>query len=444
MSATSLNQNISATHQLANWLVLKSSEHSATSKIKYHLGGSVALLGASLLSLAEAVGRAVIGSIAFVGHLITLSFWQQAKNVGIEQMQKGSHAGSVSFSCFRSIISPKELVNRLHTTETAASRTPEPHFVEPEGPLTPEMRSWRVRKGPELIEGKLQKQFERAQNQAAQEPDKGFKYLPAPRDFEGHVHTERMSGYEVGVCHYIGRRPTMEDEHLTTSFNLTIGGKVYPVQLFGIFDGHGGDKASIYVRENLERELYRSLNEFCSDGLTNEAIWNALKITFVRLKKEFNEPKSGTTATVAMILDGKLWTANVGDSRTILDNGVQLTEDAKPTDAYYKKGVENRGGMVFFNRVNGILAVPRAVGDRNVGAISARPKITAIPVKKIPKGSHLILACDGIYDVSSTSQVVAAVRAHKDQSAEELAKNIVYSAYQANSGDNLSTLVVKL
>ncbi|OGN58689.1 MAG: hypothetical protein A3C42_01330 [Chlamydiae bacterium RIFCSPHIGHO2_02_FULL_45_9] len=60
------------------------------------------------------------------------------------------------------------------------------------------------------------------------------------------------------------------------------------------------------------------------------------------MKGEFNEPQSGTTATVAMILDGKLWTANVGDSRTILDNGIQLSEDAKPTDTHYRKGIENQ------------------------------------------------------------------------------------------------------
>jgi len=84
------------------------------------------------------------------------------------------------------------------------------------------------------------------------------------------------------------------------------------------------------------------------------------------------------------------------------------------------------------------------VGDHNVGAISARPKITVYPLSMIPRGSHLILTCDGIYDVSSTRQVAAAVRIHNNQSAVELAKNIVYSAYQANSGDNLSALIVKL
>ena len=426
-------QNGSPIQHLADWLAFKNSEPSTASKIQYHLCGRVALLGISLVSLAEAAGRAVLGSIAFLGFVMTLGLWREAKNFSIDQMEKGSQSKSIAFKCLRGVISPKEWVHR------PARAYP----VEPEGPLTPEMRSWRVRQGAGLIVGKLQGQFERAQQQAAQEPNKEFRYLPAPENFGGEAHTEKVAGYEVGVCHFIGRRPTMEDEHLATSFDLHVGGKVYPVQLFGIFDGHGGHEASLYVRENLKRELHETLNEFCLNGLTEEAIWNGLKITFVRLNEGFKDGPSGSTATVAMILDGKLWTANVGDARTILDNGIQLSEDAKPADPYYQKGIENRGGQVFFNRINWRLAVARAIGDRDVEGVSARPKITVYPLAKIPKGSHLILACDGIYDVSSTRQVAAAVRAHNKLTAEELAKNMVHSASEALSKDNLSVLVVK-
>lgn len=431
MTTVLQSQSRSTAHQLADWLALKNSQPSLLSKLEYHLVGRAALVGTSLLSLAEAVGRVALGSIALLGYLVTLGFWQQAKAAGVEQMQKASHSTSISYSCFCSILSPKDLASWLKPIR------------EPRGHLTPEMRAQQVIHGAELIADKLQKQYERAQNQAAQESDKAFRYLTAPRSFLGQAHTERVSGYEVGVCHYIGRRPTMEDEHLATAFDLNIQGRVYPVQLFGVFDGHAGNEASIYLKQNLKRELQRTLHEFCSNGLTDEAIWNALKITFFRLDTNFRA-QSGSTATMAMILNGKLWTANVGDSRTILDNGIQLSEDAKPDDPYYKKGIENRGGAVFHHRINGNLAVARAVGDHSITGVCARPKITACPLAGIPPGSHLVLTCDGIYDVSSTRQVAAAVQAHKARPAEELARNIVYSAYEAQSGDNLSALVVKM
>lgn len=412
MNAVSISENDSFVQGLADWLVAKGCKPSSASKIKYRLGGRGILAKASLVCLIEAVSRVALCC--------------------------GLNAGSISMSCLFSILSPKDLVHSLPNTRLA-SDVP----IEPQGILTSKVREYRIRQGTELIADKLRKEFEYAENQAAQEPDKAFQYLAAPASFKGHTQSERIAGREVGICHYIGRRPTMEDEHLATAFTLHVGGREYPVQLFGVFDGHGGGEASCYVRDHLERKLHETLNEFCLDGLSDEAIWNALKMTFVRLSGEFSERRSGTTATVAMILDGKLWTANVGDSRTILDTGVQLSEDAKPTDPRYSKGIENRGGGVYFGRVNGMLAVARAVGDHDVGAISARPKITVYPLSMIPSGSHLILACDGIYDVASTRQVAASVREHGDQPAAEMAKNIVYSAYQAGSGDNLSALVVK-
>jgi serine/threonine protein phosphatase PrpC len=442
MTAAFINENVFLAHRLANWLVSKSSDHSATSKIKYHLGGRLTLLGTSLFFLADAVGRAVGGCMAFVGYLITLGFWQWAKNFGSDQMQKGAQAGSVSLSCFQSIFSPspKELVGCLPRDTGSAACYP----FKLQNPFTLQMLSQRIRQGTELISNKLRKEFKHAQDQTAKEPDKAFQYLSAPANFQGYTQSERIAEHEVGVCHFIGRRLTMEDEYLTTSFNLMVGGRAYLIQLFGIFDGHRGGEASRYVKENLKRQLYETLNEFCAKGLTDEAIWNALKLTFVKLNQEFKGPCSGTTVTVAIILDGKLWTANIGDSRTILDNGIQLSEDAKPADPRYQKGIEKRGGHVFYGRVNNSLAVARALGDHDISAISARPKITVYPLSTILKGSHLILACDGIYDVSSTRQIANAVQTHKDESADELAKNIVYSAYQAGSKDNLSALVVKL
>lgn len=381
--------------------VLQGEDQSIALKNKCYLSEKTTLVGTYLLSLVNRIAKVFMGTVWYLVALICLQNEVSAEPVNLP-------------------------------------------LIKLQESLTPKMRSSRIRQGTDLIGSKLQKQYELAQNQATLEPDKAFKYLSAPINFQGQAHAEKVLNHEVGICHFIGRRPTMEDEHLTTFFNLQVKDRNYPVELFGIFDGHGGGKASCYVKENLKRKLHETLNEFCIEGLTDEAIWNALKITFVKLHEEFKESRSGTTATVAMILDGKLWTANVGDSRTILDNGIQLSEDAKPTDPRYQKGIENRGDKVFLGRINGRLAVARAVGDHDVGTINARPKITVYPLSKILKKSHLILTCDGIYDVSSTRQIAASVRTHKDLSAVELAKNLVYSAYKADSEDNLSVLIVKL
>ena len=53
-------------------------------------------------------------------------------------------------------------------------------------------------------------------------------------------------------------------------------------------------------------------------------IWDALKACFLILDEDY-EGDDGTTATVAMILEDKIWIANVGDSRIILVKDERLT-----------------------------------------------------------------------------------------------------------------------
>ena len=329
--------------------------------------------------------------------------------------------------------------------------------------LTADGRENRIRTGPDAIKRKLAKELATAQSQRNAETDKRFAYQLATGDIQGSdgtsptVERHNVFGRDVGVCHFIGRRKEMEDEHLATSFDLNVGGEVYPVSLFGVFDGHGGGQASAYVRDNLQKKLVEMLTRFCPNELTNEGIWNALKLTFVGLNKDLAHPRAGTTATVSMILDGKLWTANVGDSRTILDDATQLSEDAKPNDPRYRQGIEDRGGQVYHRfgdvpRINKVLALARAIGDHLIRGVddnrlrpvSARPKITMLALSEIEPGTHLILACDGIYDVASTRQVAKGIKGDKDGSTMQLAQNIVHSAYMAGSKDNLSALVVKL
>ena len=61
-----------------------------------------------------------------------------------------------------------------------------------------------------------------------------------------------------------------------------------------------------------------------------------------------------------------LYVGNVGDSRCIASmNGEAeaLSVDHKPGDILERARIENAGGFVEFNRVNGNLALSRAVGD---------------------------------------------------------------------------------
>lgn len=283
-----------------------------------------------------------------------------------------------------------------------------------------------------------------------------------PEDpLKGHVFETE---HEAGISYAQGLRGEMEDAHLTTKFHVKILNQIYSVNLFGIFDGHNGGEAAKYVAAHLQSVFCEKLQEAHSHKTDTtdqnerftEIVWNSLKQTFVQLHKDVlkEEGKSGTTATVSIILNGQLWVANVGDSRTIItdsDQVVQLSEDAKPVNERFKKSIIKRGGNLFGGCLTShdwshFLSVARAIGDKLYGlVINPRPKITRTRIEDLGAEKFLILACDGIWDVLSTNSVAQLIKENQANSTpEQLAKLIVERAYELGSKDNLSAIVYKI
>ena len=315
--------------------------------------------------------------------------------------------------------------------------------------------------------------------------DKGHLILTAEQNTQ--LHYESLENGNITIAHAQGRRPSMEDAHIVERIGF-IANNVEEMQISAVCDGHGGSGWSNYVAENIGERLKVRLEEFNQNGLTDVGIWNALKIAMVDLDLDLTAQgrpdriaiedhpqyesykknnmldeipeeelydKSGTTINLAVRINGDLWIANVGDSRAILvdDDGgmLQISEDAAPNDPYYQQPIEARAGTVRGEKVvspnrSSSIAVARALGDTQFeGAISARPKITKIPQSML-KNATLIQTCDGVPEVSSSVDI--AQKIHNWQGKEDATKNaaldLVASAYQAGSGDNLSAIVTKL
>ena len=109
--------------------------------------------------------------------------------------------------------------------------------------------------------------------------------------------------------------------------------------------------------------------------------------------------------------------ANAGDSRTVLaKNGiaVDLSVDHKPDDVNEMRRIQNAGGFVEDGRVNGMLALSRALGDfeyKNNPMFKAKDQVvSAFPdVKIVPITSDaqfVLLACDGIWDVKTSQEAI--------------------------------------
>nr|MDT0252311.1 PP2C family protein-serine/threonine phosphatase [Endozoicomonas sp.] len=274
---------------------------------------------------------------------------------------------------------------------------------------------------------------------------------------------------QTGVASSIGRRPNMEDNHIAEDFDIKIGDVVHPVQLSGVFDGHGGSEFSTYVKDNIVNCLKYYLETFNGKGLSDAGIMTALNIVMVdldgRLKvntpgkikingaldkagnQKFRYP--GSAANVAIILNNKLWIANVGDSRALLvddDNEgrtIQLSKDIKPADV--GKKAQARGGFAFASGVMGQLGTGTATGNHHLASVSSRPKVTRFTAEEF-SGKKLVQVCDGITDVASSNEIgeVIAEYFKEGDSPAKVAGKLVAQAYAARSGDNLTCMITSL
>ncbi|EGE06768.1 protein phosphatase 2C [Trichophyton equinum CBS 127.97] len=167
------------------------------------------------------------------------------------------------------------------------------------------------------------------------------------------------------------------------------------LSFFGVYDGHGGSRWALYAGENVHRIVARQ--ESFARGDIEQAL------------------RDGRGHSVRDRV------ANAGDSRSVL--GVKgrakpLSFDHKPQNEGEKARISAAGGFVDFGRVNGNLALSRALGDFEFKRaadlspeqqiVTANPDVTTHEVTE--DDEFLVIACDGIWDCQSSQAVVEFVR----------------------------------
>eukprot|EP00956_Cyclotella_meneghiniana_P007644 scaffold10249_cov59-Cyclotella_meneghiniana.AAC.13 len=176
--------------------------------------------------------------------------------------------------------------------------------------------------------------------------------------------------------------------------------------------------------------------------------------------------KSGTTASVLFITDLVVVIANVGDSRAVLSqwkkdskskdviSAYQLTIDHVASSLSEQKLIVERGGSVSrsggIDRVNGILAVSRSLGDIELAPyLSTVPHVLTLTKSEAqqlcgttPESTRpcfIILASDGLWDVMSNQEAVEMVldTLQKNEGAafQVAAESLTQEAYIRGSSD---------
>lgn len=268
-----------------------------------------------------------------------------------------------------------------------------------------------------------------------------------------------------------GWRYRMEDAHIHSLNNSNL-------DIFGVFDGHGGKEVSQFVKNHFIQEFMNNQNTKY-DNIPNSLIETFLKMDDLlrspkgkaeldqlnKLSKKEDEdqdkkdkkkrdndfykcldPKNeedcdiasitGCTACVSVINEKtkKIYFANAGDSRAVIcKNGIgyQMSHDHKPDSAKEKNRIYKSGGWVNEGRIKGNLNLSRSLGDfeykQDKNLSPGEQMITAYPEINIEiiddSCEFIIVACDGIWDCLTPQEACNYIRNRLYDTKTGLPKN---------------------
>ena len=249
---------------------------------------------------------------------------------------------------------------------------------------------------------------------------------------------------KVGICSVQGRRPYQEDEY---SIRPNIG--ALNTHLFGIFDGHAGGQCSKMISSILPDILVKD-SSFPTDLiLALQNSYYAANDDFLKVAERM-KLHDGSTGITSVFRGLKLVIANVGDCRAVLiRNGTpkQLTIDHKPTDPEEQKRIANYGGHVVYcmgvARVNGVLAVSRAFGNRTIKQV-IRPDPDIFSISLVDGDEYLIQASDGMWDVVHNRDLNDICDKFSNEGPQKIAEELVSLALSRGTTDNTTCLVLSL
>mmetsp|Transcript_40547 Transcript_40547/g.84572 ORF Transcript_40547/g.84572 Transcript_40547/m.84572 type:complete len:308 (+) Transcript_40547:17-940(+) len=228
---------------------------------------------------------------------------------------------------------------------------------------------------------------------------------------------------------------------------------------FAVFDGHGGEKATVLAKQFLPLQLEKHLEQESSKA---EAAHQAFAAMDEQMQEELQEEakvftagtSSGTVACVALLQEDELVLVNLGDCKAVVcENGKvgTTTRDHHPDkNDEEKQRLKELGVCVESGYVDGKVQVSRALGDivdntgQKILGLSNAPEVTSIEVKKTTE--FVILGTDGIWDGLREQIAVTTARKvlRETTSAEEAAKAVLEAAGKATKADNAAVIVVAL
>ncbi|XP_072346027.1 protein phosphatase 1A-like [Scyliorhinus torazame] len=267
------------------------------------------------------------------------------------------------------------------------------------------------------------------------------------------------NGLRYGLGAMQGWRVEMEDAHTAVP---CLPPALGTWSFFAVYDGHGGSRVARYCSEHLLRQV-RSNWDFSGGGQASvEKVKGGIRAGFLQIDSRMQRAWrfsswgcSGSTVVAVTVSPTHVYFINCGDSRAVLRRagGTHFyTEDHKPFLPREQDRIRRAGGTVTLQRVNGSLAVSRALGDFNFKAAEWRsqteqlvsPEPEVYEIERSDKDQFIILACDGIWDIISNEDLCQFVssRLQLTDSLEDVCSQVIHVCLYKGSRDNMSVVLI--
>lgn len=253
-----------------------------------------------------------------------------------------------------------------------------------------------------------------------------------------------------------GIRRTNEDMHTIIMNSDGHDPTLHQMDMFGIYDGHGGNDVSTILSEIVpklfmdKRIIYplhkphvshicSNIQRILSENFTNKATeCGSTCLIVIRFKYEDNY---------------FLNIVNIGDCRATICTGIvgtPITMDHKPLYQVEKQRIMRQGGTIYFDglewRVDN-LSVSRAFGDLSSKYTQPIPDLFVHKISKNDK--FMIMACDGLWDVVDTQMATNFVlhlcydeNGKRINEKTNIAGKLVDFALSQGSSDNVSVIII--
>ena len=299
----------------------------------------------------------------------------------------------------------------------------------------------------------------------------------------------RVNRFNIGKAEDKGNKQrSMEDKSVIIQ-DFAVSDSL-DFSFFAVFDGHSGTTCVRHVAECLpivlrqyllksegtisEYDLFDQQEKFYS--FMNKVVNQSIQETDFAFYDDYGDYSltSGSTGVIVLIVGDRIICANVGDSRAILSRKrkpICLSRDHKPSDPDEKLRIEEAGGRVLADRVNGVLATSRSFGDfkykvvsnysdtfnkqgNGEDIVSCRPEIRTHTID-YTQDEFIVIACDGLYDNLSNQQIIDFVHDKYSampigsQDTQKIVRELVQFAKTTNIKntnvcDNITTILIPL